>query len=212
MKTLKEQLIAKTEEFKSIAPAEALAMMQKAVDELSSTPIIDAATKQGDTLPNITLPNINGDHISINEILKNNRVVIAWYRGGWCPYCNLELQAFEEVRSQIEVKGARLIAISPDLPDKAQKTAQEHNLGFEVLVDKNNLVAKELGLVYQLPEELNALYLEFGIDLKDSQGNDARELPIPATYIVEQDGTISYSFLQEDYKLRAEPSEIIAQL
>lgn len=212
MKTLKEQLQAKNEEMKKIAPPEAIVLMQKAIDDLSSTPIIDGATKTGDKLPEITLPNINGEHVSINQMLKNNKVVIAWYRGGWCPYCNLELQALEEVYNSFEAKGVKLVAISPDTPEKASETKDKHQLSFEVLIDKDNHIAKELGLVYQIPEDLNNLYLEFGIDLKDSQGNDALEIPIPATYIVEQDNTISYAFLNEDYTKRAEPSDIIEKL
>jgi len=212
MKTLKEQLLAKTEEFKSMAPAEALEMMQKALDDLSATPIVDTAHKTGHTLPEITLPNIHGEQVSVKNILKDNRVVLVFYRGGWCPYCNLELQALQDLLPEFDAKGVKIVAISPETPDNAAKTTNEHSLGFEVLSDADNVIAKQLGLVYQLPAELNELYLQFGINLAENQGNENRELPIAATYIVEQDGTISYHFLEEDYKLRAEPSDVIAKL
>lgn len=212
MKTLKEQLLAKSEESKAIIPPEALVVMQKTIDELSATSIIDTAFKTGASLPLITLPNIHGEQISIQDILKDNRIVMVFYRGGWCPYCNLELQALQNLLPEFDAKGVKLVAISPETPENGADTSKEHGLGFEVLSDKGNVVAKKLGLAYKIPTELNEIYLQFGINLEDNQGNTEQELPIAATYIIEKDGTISYHFLEEDYKKRAEPSEILAKL
>jgi len=193
-------------------PGEAQQIMKQAIDELKETPIIEQALKTGDRLPDLSLPNATGKTVSLQELLKTSRLVITFYRGGWCPYCNLELKAFESALSEIKAKGAQLVAISPELPDNALTTQEKNALTFEVLSDVNNEAAQKLNLVYQLPEALVALYNKFGINLDQSQGNADNALPIAATYIVEQDGTISYHFLEEDYKLRADPKEVLSQL
>jgi peroxiredoxin len=209
---LTEQLQAHANNSKSKLPKEALDTMQSAINELESSLILDTASKTGDQFPDISLPNATGKQINLSEILKQNRVVLTFYRGGWCPYCNLELRAFQNVLPEIEAKGAKLIAISPETPDNSLSTTEKNNLSFEVLSDTNNNVAKALGLVFKLPKSLQALYTSFGIDLNESQDNTHQELPIAATYIIEQDGNISYDFLSEDYKLRANPNEVIAAL
>ncbi len=212
MKTLKEQLEEKAAKSKSSASSEVFAQMKKAIDDLAATHIIENATKTGDHLPVTTLPNIKNELISLNKILETNKLIIVFYRGGWCPYCNLELQAYEQINAKIKAKGAKLVAISPDTPENATATINKHGLSFEVLVDKDNQVATQLGLVYKIPRELNKIYLDRGIDLNDSQGNNNLELPLAATYIVEKDGRISFAFLEEDYKKRAEPSEVLGKL
>jgi peroxiredoxin len=212
MKTLKGQLEAKNAEFAGILPAEALALMKKAVDDLSLTPILETAAKTDTILPEIILPNIKGEQVSVQDILSNNRVLLVFYRGGWCPYCNLELQALQDLLPKFEEKGIKIIAISPEKPENGVATAESHNLGFEVLTDTDNTIAKQLGLVYKLPNELNELYLELGINVSENQGNNNLELPIAATYLIEQDSKISYHFLEEDYTKRAEPSEILEKL
>ncbi|WP_299522839.1 peroxiredoxin-like family protein [Winogradskyella sp.] len=209
---LTEQLQAYANQSKSKLPQTSLETMQSAIDDLVASSILDSALRTGNKVPEISLPNATGSTINLNDILENNRVVLTFYRGGWCPYCNLELRAFQEVLPQIEAKGAKLIAISPETPDNSLTTSEKNNLSFEVLSDRNNLVAKSLGLVFQLPRSLQELYKTFGIDLDQNQDNTEQELPIAATYIIEQDGTISYDYLEEDYKLRADPSEVLTAL
>ena len=122
------------------------------------------------------------------------------------------MRAFQEVLPKIQEKGAQLVAISPELPDNSLSTKEKNELSFDVLSDINNQAAAQLNLVYQLPDELVNLYNKFGIQLDTSQGNAENSLPIAATYIVEQDGRISYHYLKEDYKLRADPEEVLSQL
>jgi peroxiredoxin len=210
--TLSEQLSAYAQQSASRIPAPAQTIMKEAIASLENSKITTKAYKKGQQLPDISLPNAQGNTVNVQEILKDNKVVVAFYRGGWCPYCNLELKALQEKLPEIEAKGAKLIAITPETPDNSLSTKEKNDLSFEILTDANNEIAKALGLVYQLPENLVSLYEQFGIDLKQSQGTASNELPIAATYIVDQDGVISYDFLEEDYKLRAEPSEIIAAL
>lgn len=209
---LTEQLSAYASQSAGRIPAEAQVIMKDAIAALENSKISQNATKKGDALPAIALPNAQGEAVNIQEVLKNNKVVLAFYRGGWCPYCNLELKALQEKLPEIEAKGAKLIAITPEAPDNSLSTTEKNELSFDILTDANNEVARALGLVYELPENLVNLYKQFGIDLAQSQGMQSNELPIAATYIVNQNGSIAYDFIEEDYKLRAEPSEIVASL
>lgn len=209
-----------TEQLKRLAdnsaqrhPGEAQVLMKNAIDELKTTTIIEQAFKTGDSIPQIQLPNATGTLVHVNEVLsQGKKVVLAFYRGGWCPYCNLELRALQQFLPQIREKGAELIAIGPETPDNSLSTTEKNGLSFEVLSDENNEAAKALNLVYQIPEYLNDLYKTFGISLERSQENSERELPIAATYVIDTDGTITYHFLEEDYKLRADPEAILKAL
>ena len=193
-------------------PGAAQEIMKQAIKDLEATDILKNATKTGDTFPDFTLPNAQGETITLSEQLKKGKVVLTFYRGGWCPYCNLELKAFQDALPQIKEKGATLIAITPETPDNSLSTKEKNQLDFEVLTSENNGLARSLNLVFKLPEALAALYGKFGIDLLESQGNDESELPIAATYIIDQNSKVSYHFLSEDYKLRADPEEVIAAL
>lgn len=208
-----------TEQLKELAdnsvqrhPGAAQEIMQNGITELIASKLVDKATKTGDTFPDFTLPNAEGVDVSLNSLLEKGKVVATFYRGGWCPYCNLELKALQAALPEIKEKGASLIAITPETPDNTLSTKEKNELDFEVLTSANNELAKSLNLVFELPSSLSALYSKFGINLKENQGNDSNELPIAATYIINQDRTVSYHFLQEDYKLRADPSEIVKAL
>lgn len=193
-------------------PGAAQDIMRKAIEDLKATNMLEHAVKTGDQFPDFELPNAQGETVSLSEQLQKGKVVLTFYRGGWCPYCNLELKAFQEVLPQIKEKGATLIAITPETPDNSLSTKEKNQLDFEVLTSKNNELARSLNLVFKLPEALVDLYGKFGIDLLENQGNDANELPIAATYIIEQSGKISYHYLAEDYKLRADPELVLAAL
>lgn len=211
--TLTEQLKELAEGSVKRHPGIAQETMKNAIDELVASAMIEKALKTGDTIPEIILSNAFGELVNVSEVLsKNEKVVIAFYRGGWCPYCNLELKALQNIIPEIEAKGGKLIAISPETPDNSLTTVEKNALNFEVLSDINNEVAKKMNLVFQLPQELQNLYQKFGINLNSNQDNTNQELPIAATYIVGSDGVISYHFLEEDYKLRADPKDILNAL
>ena len=135
---------------------------------------------------------------------------MSFYRGGWCPFCNLELWALQKILPEIERLGASLVAVSPELPDASLNTLEKHRLQFQVLSDRGNQVARQFGLVFTLPQELRPVYEQFGIDIPPHNGDQSFELPLPATYVIASDGTIRYAFVNSDYTQRAEPSDIIA--
>lgn len=193
-------------------PGESQEIMSKGIEELKASHIVSKSLKTGDKIPAIQLPNQNNELVDVNEILKTNKVVLSFYRGGWCPYCNLELKALQHFLPEMEEKGARLIAITPETPDNSMTTHEKNELTFDILTDKNNELARAMNLVFTLPEDLQGLYKKFGIDLDGTQGNASQELPLAATYVIGKNGIIEYHFIEEDYKLRADPKEILDTL
>jgi len=164
------------------------------------------ALKEGDYLPEFNLKNASGDLVSSKELLSQGPIIINFYRGSWCPYCNLELKAYQEILGEIKNNQANLVAISPELPDTSLSLVEKHQLEFEVLTDLDNLLAKKLGLVFQLDQKLIDVYTNSGHDLAKAQGNRRFELPLPATYVVASDGKILLAFINSDYRKRLEPS------
>ncbi|NET28117.1 peroxiredoxin-like family protein [Okeania sp. SIO1I7] len=190
-------------------PEDAKAKMNKAVVNLANSDIVDNSLKLGEKVPNFSLPNAVGKIVELNSLLVESPVVISFYRGGWCPYCNMELRGLQKYLPQITELGAKLIAISPETPDNSLSTTEKNELTFEVLSDRGNQVAKEFGLVFQMPEELRPIYQSFGVDLPTYNGDESFELPIPATYVIASDGTIIHAFVNPDYTQRLDPEEII---
>ncbi|WP_298540695.1 peroxiredoxin-like family protein [uncultured Aquimarina sp.] len=207
--SLTEQLKARADQSAAKYPETIHKIMNNGIATIKDTQLAYRALKTGDKIPEILLPNAAGSNISIQELLLNKKVVLSFYRGGWCPYCNLELKALQEYQNKFEELGATLVAISPETPDNSLTTSEKNNLSFEVLSDTNNKIAEKFNLVFTLPKELIEVYKGFGIDLIKSNGNQEHQLPISATYIIDQDGTILYDFIKEDYKERADPEEII---
>ncbi|NEP04203.1 MAG: AhpC/TSA family protein [Okeania sp. SIO2G4] len=196
-------------EIQAQLPEDAKEKMNKAVVDLANSDIVDNSLKVGEKVPNFSLPNAVGKIVELNSLLVESPVVISFYRGGWCPYCNMELRGLQKYLPQITELGAKLIAISPETADNSLSTTEKNELTFEVLSDRGNQVAKEFGLVFQLPEELRPIYQSFGIDLPAYNGDESFELPIPATYVVASDGTIIHAFVNPDYTQRLDPEEII---
>lgn len=193
-------------------PPEVLATMSQATEALKRAGIEGRAAKTGDTMPDFELPNQHGERRRLGDYLAAAPVVLNIYRGGWCPYCNMEMKALREVLPEIEAHGARLVGMTPETPDKAASTAERNAIAIDILSDAGNRVAEQLGLVFELPAALRPLYAKKGIDLHEYNGDDTFKLPVPATYIVGQDSVIAYHFVNVDYTQRLEPAEIVARL
>ncbi len=206
-------MAAKAAATKAKLPAEKLNIVASATQELLNRDLSGKALGTGDTITDFTLPNARNEAVKLSDALKDNTVVLSFYRGGWCPYCNMELRALQAVLPQIEAQGAKLIAVSPEVPDMSLSTAEKNELSFEVLSDVNNVVAKQLNLTFQMPEDLQQLYKnDFNIHVDKHNGNEQFELPMPATYVINQRGEVVYDFVSEHYTQRAEPSEILEVL
>ena len=183
--------------------------MMNATEELATSGITEAAPKVSDKLTSFNLPNQKGEAQSLEALLEKGPVVLTFYRGGWCPYCNLELRAYQEILSDIKMEGASLVAITPELPDASLSTSEKNELQFEVLTDKNSNYAREIGLVFTLPETLRPIYENFGIHIEEHNGSGQFDLPLAATFVLRQDGTIASAFVDADYTKRQEPSDVL---
>lgn len=199
------------EKFKATKSEEVQLKMQNAIEELEASDEGNGL-KQGGKAPNFNLPNAAGQMVELYEQLKQGPVVLTFYRGNWCPYCNMELRAYQEIIGEIHGQGAELIAISPQTPDQSLSIQEKHNLEYLVLSDESNVVAKQFNLVYQLPEYLIALYKEIGLNVDEYNGDETWTLPVSATYIIQTDGTIAFEYTKSDYKDRIEPSNVLEKL
>lgn len=184
--------------------------LAKGIEDLKIRKIENDALKVGDKMPSFILPDANGKEISSDELLDNGTLIISFYRGGWCPYCNLELRALQDLLPEFEKYNANLVAISPEKPDNSLSTQEKNELKFPVLSDINNLVAKSMGLVFEVPKEVVDLSKkEFSLDLTEINETADHELPIPASYVVDTNGIIQFAFVNPDYTKRAEPIDIL---
>ncbi|MFO7973475.1 MAG: peroxiredoxin-like family protein [Candidatus Hydrogenedentota bacterium] len=209
--TLKTQLEALKAQFQESAKPEVVQAYQEGIKKVAQSGVVDKAKKVGDQAPLFELPTAKGEPLKLDDQLKQGPVVLVWYRGGWCPYCNLHLKAIQKALSQITEQGARVLAISPQKPDHAAKTMEENKLEFQLLADTGNKTAKEYGIAHMVPD-VAAAHLTQEVDFNAYNGDTSNELPLAATYIVDEGGIIRYAFVNADYRLRAEPSDIVAAL
>ncbi|MEM8733012.1 MAG: peroxiredoxin-like family protein [Planctomycetota bacterium] len=207
--SLQEQLSQQKAAVVEQLPADIVEVMVRNTQELLDSGIEERAPKVGDQLAAFELPNQDGHTVKLAELLQQGPVVVTFYRGGWCPYCNLELRAYQQALPQINASGATLVAITPELPDQSLSTKEKNELEFQVLTDKDATYARELGLVFTLPEELRPIYQNFGIDVEQHNGEGQFDLPLAATFVIGSDGNVAYAFATADYTQRAEPSEVV---
>lgn len=193
-------------------PADALGIMAAATAELDAGNITDGILKVGERAPDFALPNAAGKTVTLQELLTQGPLILNFYRGGWCPYCNLELKAYQDRLSVIKDAGGSLAAISPELPDNSLTTVEKNGLSFPVLSDTHNHVAEAFGLVFTLPEALTQVYAGFGINLPGHNGEEAWRLPIPATFVIGTDSAIKFVDADVDYTRRPDPDAAIAAL
>lgn len=171
-----------------------------------------AALGIGAIAPPFSLPDAYGAQVDLSSLLSKGPVVLIFYRGGWCPFCNMHLRAFQLARPHVRALGAQVVLISPELGAHGQTLVERHALLFPVLSDSDNRVARQYGLVFRMPTELRAEYLADGVDLAEHNGDTSWELPMPATFVVSADGRICYAFVSADYTQRAEPEEVLGVL
>ena len=183
--------------------------MDKAQQALKDSRIAERALAAGNDAVDFTLPNARGEQVSSEALRQQGPIVVSFYRGGWCPYCGLELKALQSVNAEIEALGARLVAISPQVPDESLSTAEKNRLEFEVLSDVDSKVADQYGLTFSLDEDLRPVYKNWGADVAVVNDDPDCKLPLPATYVISQDGKIVHSFVEEDYTERLEPDAIL---
>nr|WSZ18866.1 AhpC/TSA family protein [Streptomyces canus] len=193
-------------------PAETREIMRRAGQELADSGQADRALTVGERAPGFTLPTATGHPRSLNALLADGPVVLTFYRGAWCPYCNIALRSLQQHHEAITARGARLVAVSPQIPDESLTLTEKHHLAFDVLSDIGSDTAKQYGLSFDLPDDLAAVYDKLGFDLQRVNAGHPRTLPLPATYVIDRDGVIRWAFADADYTKRAEPADILAAL
>jgi len=212
--TLQAKLDAFKADFKGgkapyFAPPEIHPIMERATAELIASGLATRALKAGDKAPVFTLNDPEGRPVSSAELLAKGPLVISFYRGVWCPYCNMELQALQATLPAFREVGANLVAISPQMAANSRKSQRTNALDFPILSDTNNDVAAMFGLRFALPDYLIDLYKMLKNDLPAFNGDPSWTLPMPARYVVGQDGTILYAEVNPDYTQRPEPETML---
>ncbi|QDU86766.1 Putative peroxiredoxin bcp [Pirellulimonas nuda] len=194
--------------FADRAPVEMQKKFAQGILDVKSLGLAETALKVGDPAPQAKLLSTKGEPVDFSSVWSDGPAVVIFYRGGWCPYCNVQLKAWADAVDRVRDAGATIVAITPEMPDAAAETAKSQELNYNVLVDQGNKLAGELGITYRLPDSILPIY-ESRMKISERNGDDSYTLPLAATYVIDSDGVIRYAFLDADYKRRAEPSDVL---
>jgi peroxiredoxin len=194
------------------APRSVIETMHKATAELKANGQAERAKMVGDKAPSFSLKDPDGNVVSSDELLKKGPLIVSFYRGVWCPYCNMELQALQEALPEFDKLGASLVAILPQTAPNSRKSTRDNNLTFPILSDEKGKIGEAFGLKFKLPDYLVELYQSFKNDLPAFNDDPEWTLPMPARYVIGQDGTILYSEVNPDYTRRPEPEDMLPVL
>jgi peroxiredoxin/YHS domain-containing protein len=210
-RTMAQAMKAKGDELAKGMPKEALATFDEGIRAIEATGVTKTALKVGDMAPDFELADAKGKTASLKAMLKDGPVVLTWYRGGWCPFCDVQLRGYQEMLPEMQEAGGRLVALSPEGSTYAAATSKKASLAFDAMTDQDNAVAKKFGIAYKVPEPVAGM-LEQGVQLSKVNGTASGELPLAATYVIDTSGRIAYAYVSADYRTRAEPTEIVAAL
>jgi peroxiredoxin len=209
---LEQELAAFKAEFARTAPPGRAALYEAKIEELRAEFASESAIGVDDPAPDFALPNATAKSVVLKDLLRSGPVVLTFYRGGWCPYCNIQLRAYQGVLPEITGLGGRLVAISPQLPDNSLDTVNKNALTFDVLSDVGNKVARQYGLVYALPEAIRSALRSNNKSLPSINGDESWELPVPATFVVASDQHVALAHIEVDYRKRLEPEALLTCL
>jgi peroxiredoxin len=205
---LREIFAERKELIANYVPADVQAVHSRTVAGLKAQAFAAHALKAGANSPSFELPDHNGKLVSSANLLRQGRLVLIFIRGRWCPFCVAQMEAMSSIAPEIAATGAALVAVSPQTEKQAFFMHDQHKLAFPLLVDAQNALARQFGLVYRVPQEQQSLYSRTFVNLPFANGDSSWELPIPATYVIDCDGTILFASANEDYSDRPEPVEI----
>lgn len=186
--------------------------IERMIADLDAQAVAAGALTVGEMAPDFELPDLHGRRVSLARLLSHGPAVLVFYRGGWCPYCNLQLRAFQRVLPRIQDAGASLIAISPQSLDRMESTSVQEELGYPLLSDLGNRTARLFGLAWRIPTEVVQLYARRGIDFTQLNGTAEAELPLAASFVVGADGIVRLAQVDIDFRQRADPEDILATL
>ncbi|TAA47452.1 peroxiredoxin-like family protein [Corallincola spongiicola] len=182
------------------------AVMAKIADDAESvSPLMN-----GQTVPDVQVKDLQGTAISLLELSKQKPTVIIFYRGGWCPFCNAQLSGLQEIESKLAKMGYQLLAISPDTPAQLAETSKDRELGYQLLSDRSLAASQGFGLAFYLDDKTAERYRgKMGAVFASEQGDDRIVLPVPAVYVVDQQGLVQFNYVHPNYKVRIQPELLL---
>lgn len=213
MTNLQKQIENLNQTMSSQLPQEILNAFADSIADLKKDRIEDRSFRKGMKARSFSLKSSQGKTINSDNLLgEYDKIILVFFRGDWCPYCNLELRALQEALSRIENKKAKLIAASPQKQEYSSDMREKNQLSFDILFDKDNTLANQFGISFNLQDFVVPYYLQLGIDLNVHNGNNQNALPIPAVFVIDKDYNITYSFVDADYTNRVDIEELIKNL
>ncbi len=212
MKNLAQQIEQLNENLAIQLPKEILEIFSKSIQDLKTKNIEENSIDIGNFFPNFSLSNTNGEIVKLKELLINGKVIVVFFRGNWCPYCNLELKVLQDNLKEITDKNVTLVAISPQKTIYNEELKSSHHIDFQLLTDKDNTLAKQLGISFELQDYAVPVYSSLGIELSEYNENDNNELPVPAVFVIDTKGNVIYKFVDTNYMNRINIKELIQQL
>ncbi|MDX2360820.1 MAG: peroxiredoxin-like family protein [Crocinitomicaceae bacterium] len=208
-----ERLKKKIASFEENATPRFLKIVHDDIKRLELSGQVNSVLKSGDKMPGFELSDQNGTVLSTSDLLKDGPLVVTFYRGFWCAFCNVDLANLNHYVPEIESLGAKMITLSPEKTDYSKKIIARQKLNFNVLFDEGNKVAEKFGLKHYIGEDLKELYLSaFNVNLKQYHGNDEWALPMPSRFLIDQNGIIKYAESKADYRQRPDPDDLIEVL
>jgi peroxiredoxin len=210
--TLKDSIDTFMQGVSKQAPPEVLAGLAAEIKKLAESGIARHALQVGAKAPDFTLPDAHGKPVTLSALLAEGPAVVTFYRGGWCPFCDLQLRAYQGVLRAIHALGAELVAVSPQTPDYALSDVEKKQLTFPVLTDKGNRVARDFKLVFTLSDALRELQTHFGSVLPKFNGDESWELPMPGTFVLDRHGIVRFASVDPNWMVRVEPAVILEAL
>ena len=207
--SLAQKLAELRDKFAKILPESATAVMEGHIELLRKSGALDQILKPGAKAPTFTLKNQHDEYISSTDLIKRGSLVVSFTRGSWCPFCSAEVRALNEAYDQFRQAGIELVVLSPQSIDRTRKQAAAGKLKFSLLADTNNEIAKAFGLVYTFPEDLKSVYSSvLNLDIQVINEASSWQLPIPARFILDEDGVIRDVKADPDYRYRPDPSDV----
>lgn len=210
--TLEDRLsLIRTDQAQKMSPAD-IAKVDASAKKLKKEGVGRKAPRVGETFPDFTLPNSAGGAEKLSDLAESGPVVVTFFRGSWCPYCVAQLLHYQAHLADIEAAGGKIVAITPEEPSQSAAFAKAKGISFPLLWDENNALAQKTKIVYGVDRGMKQLYQGKGLDLEKSQGNAGWRLPVPATFVLDKNRKVVYSFVDTDFRRRAETADVVKAL
>ncbi|TCI84913.1 peroxiredoxin-like family protein [Tenacibaculum sp. M341] len=210
--TLQEELQQMKDATMERMPQSVVQVLENSIISIEKQQLKQRSLQKGNYIEDLLLTTVEGKESLLSSFIKGDYLILNFYRGGWCPYCNMELRAYEELHSEFNKLNIDIIGISSELPLFAKETTNKNAINFPLVVDINAQLMKKIGIVFQLDEATKREYENFGLDLSKFHGNTNDELPVPAVYVIDKTMKIVFTHFEEDYMTRLEPSTLLENL